>query len=149
VFYGEFRHTLDEKNRLSIPAKLRALLTGPDDECFYVTRGMDRYVLVCTRQVWHKMERTFCDHPITNPAARRFRRIFYSGAQETTFDKQGRIALPQNLIDYAGLKRDVVLAGTSDGIEVWDAETWDAQLQEGLRTFDETARELSKQPPRE
>jgi len=146
VFYGEFRHTLDEKNRLSIPAKLRALLQGPTDDCFYVTRGIDRSILICTKQVWQEMERQFCDHPITNPVARRFRRVFYSGAQATTFDKQGRIGLPQNLVEYAGLKRDVVLAGTSDGIEVWDAETWDAQLQEGLRTFDETARELSKQP---
>ena len=72
--------------------------------------------------------------------------MFYSGAQATTFDKQGRIGLPQNLIEYAGLKRDVVLVGVSDGIEVWNAETWDAQLGESLETFEETARELSKQP---
>jgi MraZ protein len=145
VFYGEFRHTLDEKNRLSVPAKLRALLQGAADDCFYITRGLDRYVLICTKQVWQDMERTFCHHPITDPLARRFRRVFYSGAQATTFDKQGRIVLPQNLIEYAGLKRDVVLAGTSDGIEVWDAEAWDAQLREGVETFADTARKLSEQ----
>ena len=148
MFYGEFRHTLDEKNRLSIPAKFRALLQGPTDDCFYVTRGIDRFVHICTKQVWQEMERQFCDHPITNPVARRFRRAFYSGAQETTFDKQGRIALPQNLIEYAGLKREVVLAGVSDGVEVWDAEAWDAQLKESLDTFEATAQELSK-PPKE
>jgi MraZ protein len=146
VFYGEFRHTLDEKNRLSIPAKFRALLQGPGDDSFYVTRGIDRCILICTKQVWQQMERQFCDHPITDPVARRFRRMFYSGAQATTFDKQGRIALPQNLIEYAGLKRDVVVAGASDGIEIWDAEAWDAQLSQSLDSFEEIARELSKQP---
>jgi len=140
VFYGEFRHTLDEKNRLSIPAKFRALL----QESFYVTRGIDPCILICTRQNWQQMERQFCDHPITNPVARRFKRMFYSGAQETTFDKQGRILVPQNLIDYASLNREVVLVGVSDGVEVWDAETWDGQLAASLETFGETADELSK-----
>jgi len=143
VFYGEHRHTLDEKNRLSIPAKFRALLQGPADDCFYVTRGIDRCILICTKQVWQEMEREFCHHPITNRDARRFRRMFYSGAEETRFDKQGRVVLPQNLIDYAGLKRDVVLAGVSNGVEVWNAETWDGQLADSLDTFEETARELS------
>ncbi len=146
MFYGEYKHTLDEKNRLSIPAKFRTLLQGLADDSFYVTRGIDRCILICTKHVWQEMERQFCDHPITNPVARRFKRMFYSGAQATTFDKQGRIGLPQNLIEYAGLKRDVVLVGVSDGIEVWNAETWDAQLGESLETFEETARELSTQP---
>jgi MraZ protein len=146
VFYGEYRHTVDEKNRLSIPAKFRAMLQGPGDDSFYLTRGIDRCILICTKEVWQEMERRFCDHPITNPVARRFKRMFYSGAQATTFDKQGRVALPQNLIEYAGLKRDVVLAGTSNGIEVWDAQAWDAQLSEALDSFQEIASELSKQP---
>ena len=72
--------------------------------------------------------------------------MFYSGAQAATCDKQGRVGLPQNLIEYAGLKRDVVLVGLSDGVEVWDAETWDAQLAESLDSFEETARKLSKEP---
>ena len=144
MFYGEFRHTLDEKNRLSIPAKFRALLQGPGDDSFYVTRGIDHCILICTKDVWQRMERQFCDHPIIDPVARRFRRMFYSGAQAATFDRQGRVALPQNLIEYAGLKREVVVAGTSDGIEVWDAQAWDAQLGESLKSFEETARELSR-----
>jgi MraZ protein len=148
VFYGEHRHTLDEKNRVSIPAKFRALLQGVADDPFYIARGIDRCILVCTKPVWQDMEREFCHHPITHRGARRFRRAFYSGAEETRFDKQGRIVLPQNLVEYAGLKRDVVLAGVSNGVEIWDAEAWDAQLAESLEHFEETARELS-QPARE
>jgi MraZ protein len=124
VFYGEHRHTLDEKNRLSIPAKFRALLQGPDDDAFYLTRGIDRCILICTKAVWQEMERQFCDHPITNPVARRFKRMFYS----------------------AGLKRDVVLVGVSDGVEVWDSGAWDTQLAESLDNIEETARKLSKEP---
>ena len=147
MFYGEYRHTLDEKNRLSVPAKFRALLLGPDDDNFYVTRGIDRCILICAKAVWQQMEREFCDHPITNPLARSFRRMFYSGALQTAaFDKQGRVSLTQNLIDHALLKREVVLAGVGNAIEVWDAETWDRQLAESLETFDETARQLSKSP---
>jgi MraZ protein len=145
VFYGEHRHTLDEKNRVSIPAKLRALLQGPADDAFYVVRGIDPCIFVCTKPVWQEMEKEFCSRPITNRKARRFRRLFYSGAVETRFDKQGRIALPPSLIEYAGLKRDVVLAGVSSGIEIWDAEAWSEQIREGLKTFDETADELSEQ----
>ena len=145
MFYGEHRHTLDEKSRVSIPAKFRALLQGPADDPFYVARGIDRCILVCTKPVWQEMEREFCHHPITHRKARRFRRLFYSGAEETRFDKQGRIVLPQNLVEYAGLKRDVVLAGVSNGIEIWDAEAWSEQIREGLKTFDETAGGLSEQ----
>jgi MraZ protein len=146
MFYGEHRHTLDEKNRLSIPAKFRAVLQGPDDDAFYLTRGIDRCILICTKAVWQEMERQFCDHPITDPVARRFKRMFYSGAQAATCDKQGRVGFPQNLIEYAGLKRDVVLVGVSDGVEVWDAEAWDAQLAESLDNIEETARKLLKPP---
>jgi MraZ protein len=90
------------------------------------------------------MEREFCDHPITNADAREFNRLFYSGAQEVRLDKQGRIALPQNLIEWAGLKRDVVLAGVSNKIEVWDAQTWDTRLAKSLETFEATASKLRK-----
>ncbi|MBN1917151.1 MAG: division/cell wall cluster transcriptional repressor MraZ [Verrucomicrobia bacterium] len=144
MFYSEYRHTLDEKNRLSIPAKYRMLLQGSGDDPFFIGRGIDRCILICTKAVWQEMERQFCDHPITNPIARRFNRLFYSGAQEVTLDKQGRIALPQNLIEWSGLKRDVVLAGVSNRIEVWDAQTWDAQLAESLEAFEATASELWK-----
>ncbi len=144
MFYGEYRHTVDGKGRVSIPAKFRTLLQGGENDTFYLTRGMDRCILICTRDKWVEFEKLFRNRPLTDPVAVALKRIFYSGANPTSFDEQGRIRLPQNLIDFAGIKKDVVIVGVSDGIEIWDAAHWDKHLQESLQIYNEMARKFSE-----
>ncbi len=142
MFYGEYRHTVDDKCRLSIPSRFRVLLQGDGNDTFYLTRGLDKCVLLCTRKKWDELEATFTRHSLTNRAARFFKRAFYSGANPSSFDKQGRITLPQNLLDYAGVKRDVVIVGVSDAIEIWDARLWDESIANYLENFEKAAQEL-------
>lgn len=144
MFYGEFRHTVDDKSRLSIPCKFRTVLVGDGNEKFFITRGLERHLLLCTAKKWHDLETGFTKHPLTSLTARNFKRAFYSGAAEVSFDKQGRIAIPQHLLDYAGIKRDVVIIGVSDSIEIWDAVKWDASEVELLENLGQIAEKLGQ-----
>ena len=144
MFYGQYKHTIDEKSRLSIPAKFRALLVGDGNDKFYLTRGLEKHILLCTTKKWLALEEIFTRHSLTNPAARDFKRAFYSGAGEITFDKQGRIAIPQNLLEYAEIKRDVVIVGVSDAIEIWDTEKWSKSISTLLDNFGDAAKKLEE-----
>jgi MraZ protein len=79
---------------------------------------------------------------MTGSNARAFTRLLFSGAVECSIDKQGRILLPQNLREYAGIKKDLVITGVSDHIEIWSGENWAKYLEEEGRTFEETAEKL-------
>ena len=147
MFYGEYRHTVDDKCRLSIPSRFRTILQGDENDTFYLTRGLDKCVLLCTKGKWQELESTFTKHSLTNQAARFFKRAFYSGANPSSFDKQGRITLPQNLLDYAGIKREVVIVGVSDAIEIWDARRWDKSIGDYLENYEKAAQELEEGNP--
>jgi len=149
MFYGEFRHTVDEKSRLSIPSRFRTLLMSDGTEIFFLSRGLDKYLLLCTAKKWHELEAGIIKHPLTNLAARKFRRAFYSGAGEVSFDKQGRIPIPQPLLEYAEIKRDVVVVGVSDAIEIWDAAKWDESEPELLKNLSQAAEQLGKESTEE
>lgn len=144
MFYGEYRHTVDDKCRLSIPSRFRVILQGDGNDTFYLTRGLDKCILLCTRGKWQELEGKFAKLSLTNQAARFFKRAFYSGANPSTFDKQGRITIPQNLMEYAGIKRDVVIVGVSDAIEIWDGGLWDKSISNYLENYEKAARELEE-----
>jgi len=145
MFYGEYRHTLDDKSRLSIPSRIRMLLQGDGNDTFYLVRGLDRCIWVVTRDKWKELEKQLNSHAFTDAAARSFKRTFFSGASPANCDKQGRINVPQNLVEYAGIKRDVVIVGASDMIEIWDASAWNKYLNGSLETYEETAQTLTGQ----
>ena len=122
MFMGRYNHTIDPKGRLSIPSKYREIL---GDE-FVVSKGMDGCLFVYADEDWKAFEAKLASLPLVNEEARQFARFFLSGAQYVTVDKQGRILLPQDLRDFAGLEKDVVLAGTGGRIEIWSLEQWNA-----------------------
>ena len=121
MFTGEYNHTVDAKGRLIVPAKFRDQL---GDE-FVVTRGLDGCLFVYTLDEWHKMEERFREIPMTSKNARKFSRFLFAGAVTCEVDKQGRILLPPVLREYAGITKDVVLAGILSRIEIWDKARWD------------------------
>ena len=121
MFMSKYNHTIDPKGRLSIPSKYREIL---GDE-FVVSKGMDGCLFVYANEDWKVFEEKLASLPLINPEARQFARFFLSGAQYVTVDKQGRILMPQDLREFAGLEKDVVLAGMGSRIEIWSLEKWD------------------------
>ncbi|WP_296466227.1 division/cell wall cluster transcriptional repressor MraZ [uncultured Acetatifactor sp.] len=122
MFMGKYNHTIDPKGRLSIPSKYREVL---GDE-FVVSKGMDGCLYVYANDDWKVFEGKLASLPLMSEEARQFARFFLSGAQPVTVDKQGRILMPQDLRDFAGLEKDVVLAGMGGRIEIWSLERWQA-----------------------
>jgi len=144
MFYGEYRHTLDDKNRLSIPSRFRLGLQGDGNDTFYLARGLDQCILLFTREKWKELENQLSTHAFTDASVRAFKRMFFSGAFPANCDRQGRVNVPQSLIDHAKVKRDVVVVGVSDWVEIWDSELWDGYLKGSLTTYEETAQKLTQ-----
>ena len=121
MFIGEYIHTLDDKGRLAIPAKFReALKQGA-----VVTRGLDQCLFVYTAEEWRRLAEKLAALPLGQSATRAFSRLMLAGAMDVELDKQGRMVVPEYLRSAAGLKKDVVLAGLYNRLEMWDADVWE------------------------
>ena len=120
MFMGEYNHTVDPKGRLIVPAKFREQL---GDE-FVVTKGLDGCLFVYTKEEWHNIEEKFRGISMTSKDARKFSRFFFAGAAALELDKQGRILLPANLREYAGIDKEVVSVGVFSRVEIWSKERY-------------------------
>lgn len=121
MFKGEYNHTIDAKGRLIMPSKFRERLSGE----FVVTKGLDGCLFVYPDEEWSEFEKKLRSLPLTDPNARKFNRFFLAGATACEIDKQGRILLPAVLREFAGLEKEVVLAGIGSRVEIWNKEAWD------------------------
>ena len=121
MFMGEYLHTIDNKGRLIFPAKFRDLL----GETFIATKGLDNCLFVYTQEEWAIIAGNLKQQQQAKPEVRAFVRIFFAGAAELEADKQGRVLLPNNLREYAGLDKEVIVIGVSNRIEIWDKGAWD------------------------
>jgi len=120
MFLGEFVHTIDDKGRLTIPAKFRAdLAIG-----LVVTRGIDRCLVIYPTEEWGRLAEQVSGLPMTDRRARAFRRLVFANASDATPDKQGRILIPPHLREYASLDGEVVVTGLNTYIEVWNPDSW-------------------------
>jgi len=121
MFIGEYNHNLDEKGRLAIPSKFRALLKGGA----IVTRGLDNCLFLYPKKQWAKVAEKLASLPTTsNPSARSYARSTLGGAMDVDFDNQGRIVLPEYLRSFSALKKKVVIVGLYDKLEIWNEENW-------------------------
>jgi len=120
MFLGEFSHSVDDKGRLTLPAKFRPEL----GQGVVVTRGVDKCLFIFTTEEFQRLAERIGELPMTQAEGREFSRHFFSGALDVEVDKQGRILIPQNLRDYAGLDGEVVVTGVNKRIEVWDVNAW-------------------------
>lgn len=121
MFMGEYSHTVDAKGRLIVPSRFRELL---GDE-FVVTKGMDGCLFVYPSDEWRTIEEKFRNVSQMGKDARKFARFFFAGAAACEVDKQGRILIPTVLREFADIKKDVVLAGVLNRIEIWSRERWE------------------------
>ena len=120
MFMGEYNHTVDAKGRLIVPSKFREQL---GDE-FVITKGLDNCLFVYDNSEWAALEEKLRALPITNTAGRKFSRFLLAGATTCEVDKQGRILLPANLREYAGIEKEVVSVGVLSRVEIWSKDRW-------------------------
>lgn len=120
MFIGEYHHSLDSKNRMIVPSKLREGLNGK----FVITKGLDGCLYAYPMEEWEILEKKMKSLPLTNKDARAFVRFFFSGACEVELDKQGRGLIPQNLKEYAGIEKEIVSIGVLSRVEIWSREKW-------------------------
>ncbi len=140
MFMGEYHQKIDEKGRLTIPAKLRSEL----GDNFIVTRGLDGCLFIYKKETWEKIINNYQELPNVKEA-RNFMRFFLSGATNLEFDKQGRINISQPLIKYADLSKDTIIIGVGDRLEIWSNDRWEKLLTENEDNFSEMADNLFSQ----
>lgn len=132
MLMGEFHHNIDEKSRIIIPSKLREEL----GDKVIITRGIENCLFAYSEAEWTLIVSKLKSLPFTKKDARSFTRIFLSGATVCEFDKQGRIKITSPLIDYADIKKECVIIGVNDRLEIWALENWN-------RFFDDNKEGLS------
>ncbi len=120
MFMGEYHHSIDSKGRIIVPSKVR------DDlgENFIVTRGLDGCLFLYPKLEWDKIINKYKELPDTKEK-RQFMRIFLSGATICEYDKQGRINIPNPLVEFAKLEKDCIIIGVDEKLEIWSKERWE------------------------
>ena len=139
MLIGEYQHGLDAKNRMIVPSKLREDLGNK----FVITKGLDGCLYVYPPKEWLVLQEKLKTLPLTNKDARAFVRFFFAGACEVEVDKQGRGLIPQNLIEYAGIKKEIVSIGVLTRVEIWSREKWQ-QYNESNIDYEKIAEKMSE-----
>ena len=145
MFKGRHYHTLDSKGRLSIPSRFREILSEHQEDVLILT-NFDSCLLGFTQDEWRVMEEKIRGQSMFSTMLRKdmraFIRYFFSGASECPLDRQGRILVPAGLQEAAGLGGSVLLLGNIDRIELWNPETYRAEVQEQAGDFEQFAYKL-------
>ncbi len=140
MLLGTHEHTIDDKNRLTLPAKYREAFK----DGIVVTRGLDGCLYAYRRPDWDRLvESRLAPLDPLSPETRRLQRFFYAGAAEAELDKQGRVMIPAQLIEHAKLGREVVVAGVNDRLEIWDRAAWRKELAEVEGSAEHVAERLA------
>lgn len=140
MFIGEYQHTIDPKKRVAMPSKCRVEL----GKKVVITRGMDKCLFIYPMKTWEKLAEKLGSLPVGESGTRSFIRLMLAGAVDVELDKQGRVLIPDYLKEYAGLKKDVTVAGLFDRLEVWDKSKWNVYKSKAEKDSDEIAEQLGK-----
>ena len=138
MFFGTYTPRLDDKGRLFLPAKFRDKLAGG----LVMTRGQERCLYVFPMEEFMRVADDLRAAPVTSKAVRDYLRVFLSGASDEIPDKQGRVTIPANLREYAGLSRECTVIGAGSRLEVWDTAAWEAYLAGTEQAFADQAEEV-------
>lgn len=136
-FLGEFKHNLDAKNRLFIPAKYREKL----GQSFVVCKAPEKCLFVYSDEEWEKLSEEIYSLP-PSPETRQLQREIFRNASVVEPDKQGRITINAKLVEYAGLKQETIIVGSGKRIEIWNSEEWNKNLEELEPVVKSTAKKL-------
>jgi MraZ protein len=139
MLLGEHEHALDDKNRLTLPARHREQL----GDAVVVSKGLDGCLYVYSRPEWARLaERVGGLDPLSGEA-RMMQRHFFASAAEADLDKQGRIVIPATLLASAGIDREVTVTGVNDHLEIWDRAVWREQRQTVEGSAEDVAERLA------
>jgi len=127
MFRGSFEHSVDSKGRVSVPSKFRDIIADRYDGRLVMAMDLDRCLTVYPLEEWEKLEEKIKTLPMMQKEVKDFMRFFFSSATECELDKQGRILIPPNHRERAGITKNVMLVGIINKIEIWDAEAWEAR----------------------
>jgi MraZ protein len=136
---GTYPRSLDEKQRVAVPKRLCEDFGEATLTCFYVAPGTDKSLLLYSPAGFERLARKIAKKSSNRVDVRNYKRLFYSRAEKVELDAQGRIRIPERLIEFAGLGREVVLVGVHDHAELWDAAAWGVFLDRTSAAFDEIA----------
>jgi MraZ protein len=140
MLLGEFNHNLDTKGRMAIPAKFRDKLTAGA----IITRGIDNCLFVFAPAEWEKLASKLVALPLAQANSRAFVRLMLAGASDVELDSQGRILIPDYLRKYAGLKKEAVVAGLFNRIEIWDEAAWSTYKTKTESSSEQIAEQLGE-----
>ncbi len=145
-FLGEYRYSIDSKGRVNLPARLRKALPESADDTFIVTRGLHENILVYSLEEWKRLEEGLRRLSLLDPVHRIFIRQTTRFATPCKLDSQGRIAIPQSLLDFAHITKEVIIIGLLSEIEIWDPATLaryeESEFQLDSEDFTNLAKEL-------
>ena len=139
MFLGEYKHNIDYKGRLSVPKKFRRQRKKGS----VLTKGLDRCLFLYTSEGWETLSNRIKDLPVTASDARAFGRYLFSGATEIEFDQLGRIFIPEYLRSYAGMRKETVIVGILERLEIWDIKSWEKMRKELEAKGEEIAEKLT------
>jgi MraZ protein len=139
MLLGEFEHTIDDKSRITVPAKFRPKL----ESGMVVTKGIDPCLWLYPADVWAELAERIKALPLSDPTAREFRRQAFGGASDSVPDKQGRVILPVYLREYANIDRQAVIVGLDDHCEIWNPERWRARQELSDRNPEQRAEKFA------
>lgn len=140
MLLGEYQHNLDTKGRVAVPAKFREKLSAG----VIITRGIDNCLFVFARDEWGVLAKKLMALPLAQANSRAFVRLMLAGAMDVALDNQGRILLPDYLRKYADLKKQVVVAGLYNRVEIWDSEKWQEYKKKTENASEEIAEKLGE-----
>lgn len=138
MLMGEYKHNMDAKGRIIMPAKFREELGAS----FILTRGLDGCLFGYPMGQWEIMQEKMKQLPLSKKEARSFVRFFYSAAIEAEIDKQGRINIPKTLLDYAKIEKECRIIGVSDRIEIWSNDQWEEFAEDAADSFEDIAENM-------
>lgn len=140
MLLGEFQHSLDQKGRVAVPAKFRSNFA----EGAVITRGLDKCLFVFSSKEWRALAEKLTSLPLAQSNSRAFARLMLAGAVDVSVDAQGRILVPDYLRKYAGLEREVTVAGLYNRAEIWDREKWNEYKKKTEESSEDIAEKLSE-----
>jgi len=140
MFLGEHLYKIDDKKRLAVPVKFRKSL----GKKAVITRGLDNCLFLFSVKEWEKLAKKLSQLPFTQADARGFARVMLSGAMEVNIDRLGRILVPDYLKKYAGLKKEAIIAGLYNRIEIWDSEKWSIYKEDKENNVEDIAERLNE-----
>lgn len=140
MLLGEYQHNLDNKGRMAIPAKFREKLNAGA----IITRGIDSCLFVFANVEWEILAKKLIALPLAQANSRAFVRLMLAGASDVELDTQGRILIPDYLRTYAGLKKEVTIAGLYNRIEIWDEAAWKSYKNKTEGASEEIAEKLGE-----